>query len=346
LRGADRRPWQKGLNLSTEAIMKNWISAGALTLLVAFAAAAQPPKSEKEMGAPPPWAYPIDSPTDVPLKNDSAAHTVPGSSKSLTVPQILDSFNIPDWHPDGHPPMPNVVAHGRKPGVRGCGYCHLPNAQGRPENASLAALPVEYIEQQVMDFKTGARRCSEPRMGPPSHMVDIAEDANEEEVKSAAEYFSSLKYKPWIKVIETETVPKTEVSGSMLIPVEGEVKEPIGDRIIETPVNVQLTQLRDDTSGFIAYVPVGSIEKGKTLVTTGGAGKTVPCGICHGADLEGLGPIPRLAGRSPSYLFRQLYDLQHGTRKGPWSSLMKEPVAHLNESDMISIVAYIASLKP
>ena len=326
--------------------MKIRISACALALLFSSVAAAHPPRSGNDAGGPPSWAYPVDPPNDIPLKNDGAAHTVPGSSKSLTVPQILDSFNIPDWHPDGHPPMPTVVAHGRKPGVRGCGYCHLPNAQGRPENASLAGLPAEYIEQQVMDFKTGARRCSEPEMAPPQHMVEIAENATEQEVKSAAEYFSSLKYTPWIKVIETETVPKTRVHGTMLVPIEGGGSEPIGDRVIETPVNQELTVLRDDASGFIAYVPVGSIEKGKALVTTGGAGKTVQCGICHGTNLEGLGPVPRLAGRSPSYLFRQLYDLQHGTRKGPWSALMKEPVAHLTESDMVSIVAYAASLKP
>jgi cytochrome c553 len=132
----------------------------------------------------------------------------------------------------------------------------------------------------------------------------------------------------------------------MLAIVEGGGKEPIGDRIIETPVNFERTELRDDTSGFIAYVPMGSIKKGETLVTTGGAGKTTPCGICHGPELRGLGPIPRLAGRSPSYLFRQLYDIQRGARKGPWSALMKEPVARLSEDDMVSIAAYLASKTP
>jgi cytochrome c553 len=317
----------------------------ASLVLLSSVSAAIPPQNENST-APPAWAYPVSPPNDVPLKNDGAAHQVPGSSKSLTVPQILDSFNIPDWHPDGHPALPQIVEHGRKPAVRGCGYCHLPNGQGRPENASLAGLPELYIEQQVADIRSGARRSSEPRMGPPNNMIVVAVGASDDEVKSAAAYFSSLQLKPWIKVIETNTVPKTRVSGSMLILADGDEQEPIGNRIIETPVNREQTELRDDTSGFTAYVPVGSIKRGEALVSTGGAGKTTPCAICHGPELRGLGPIPRLAGRSPSYLFRQLYDLQHGSRKGPWSDLMKTPVAHLTEEDMVAIAAYLASRNP
>lgn len=182
-------------------------------------------------------------------------------------------------------------------------------------------------------------------MGPPNNMIMVAEEASDDEVKSAAAYFSSLNLKPWIKVVETDTVPKTKVSGSMLVLADGGGTEPIGNRIIETPVNREQTELRDDASGFIAYVPPGSIKKGEALVTTGG-GKTTQCAICHGPELRGLGPVPRLAGRSPSYLFRQLYDLQHGTRKGPWSDLMKAPVAHFSEDDLVSIAAYLASREP
>lgn len=316
-----------------------------MLFLMVPAAGAASPQNEKAASAPPSWAYPVSPPNDVPLKNDGAAHQVPGSPKSLTVPQILDSFNIPDWHPEGHPALPQVVEHGRKPGVRGCGYCHLPNGQGRPENASLAGLPALYIEQQVRDIRSGARRSSEPKMGPPNNMIMVAEEASDDEVKSAAAYFSSLNLKPWIKVVETDTVPKTKVSGSMLVLADGGGTEPIGNRIIETPVNREQTELRDDASGFIAYVPPGSIKKGEALVTTGG-GKTTQCAICHGPELRGLGPVPRLAGRSPSYLFRQLYDLQHGTRKGPWSDLMKAPVAHFSEDDLVSIAAYLASREP
>jgi len=325
--------------------MRVFVGFVSLALVVVPAAKSAPQQQGNGATEPPSWAYPVSPPEDRSVPSDSSLYHVPGSDKSLTRAQILDSFNVPDWHPDGHPPMPDIVEHGKKPGVRGCGYCHLPNALGRPENAGVAGLPAAYIEQQVLDFKSGARRSSEPKMGPPNNMILVAENVTEGDLKVAAQYFASLQLKPWIRVVETNTVPKTKVEGSMMVAIEGGGTEPIGQRIIETPENLERTEMRDDSSGFIAYVPVGSIKKGEALVTTGGE-KTIQCGVCHGPDLHGLGPIPRLAGRSPSYLFRQLYDLQHGSRRGAWSALMKTPLAHLSEDDLRNIAAYLASLKP
>jgi cytochrome c553 len=132
----------------------------------------------------------------------------------------------------------------------------------------------------------------------------------------------------------------------MFIAAEDGGVEPIGQRIIEMPENLERTELRDARSGFIAYVPTGSIAKGRELVSSGGAGRTQPCGVCHGNDLRGLGPVPPLAGRSPSYLVRQLYDLQTGVRKGRWSPLMQAVVAKLSVADFVALAAYAASLEP
>jgi cytochrome c553 len=60
----------------------------------------------------------------------------------------------------------------------------------------------------------------------------------------------------------------------------------------------------------------------------------------------GLGPIPGIAGRSPSYLARQLYDMKHGTRRGEWTELMKSVVDHLSDDDLLNIAAYTASVRP
>ena len=140
-------------------------------------------------------------------------------------------------------------------------------------------------------------------------------------------------------------MPKTRLSGGMFMPLDGTETEPIGARIIEVPEHPDRTELRDPRSGFIAYVPTGSITRGEALVTTGG-GRTIACGICHGADLNGLGPVPGIAGRSPSYEARQLYDMQAGTRKGVWTDLMKSVVANLTTDDMLAISAYSASRAP
>ena len=156
----------------------------------------------------------------------------------------------------------------------------------------------------------------------------------------------ALHPKPVIRVIETNTVPKSFVAGWFLAAVKTGDVEPIGPRIIEVPEDLEQFEHRDARSRFIAYVPVGSVEKGQALVTTGGGGKTVQCRICHGPELKGLGPIPGIAGRSPSYIVRQLYDFKSGVRAGIGSALMKPTVANLTVDDMLSLAAYTASLPP
>jgi cytochrome c553 len=81
------------------------------------------------------------------------------------------------------------------------------------------------------------------------------------------------------------------------------------------------------------------------VVKTGGA-RTVACGACHGPDLMGMGPVPSIAGRSPSYLARQMYDMQAGARRGEWTELMRPVVARRTDEDFVNITAYVASLTP
>jgi cytochrome c553 len=275
---------------------------------------------------------------------DTTPRHVPDSEASFPPAQISNLFTPPDWHPADHPAMPDIVSHGRPPDVYACGYCHLPNGQGRPENASLAGLPVAYIIQQVSDFKSGLRHSSEPKHAPTSTMIAFETKASTKETRDAAEYFSSLKPRPWIRVVETDTVPKTHVAGWMLVVSGTGETEPIGERIIETPENLERTELRDDRSGFVAYVPVGSIKKGEAFAS--GGSKALRCATCHGSNLTGKDKVPSLAGRSPSYIVRQLYDIQSGARKGSAVQVMKPVVANLTIDDMVAIAAYTASLKP
>ena len=321
----------------------------AIPFVLAVIASAQHPAATAPLASqqsPPDWAFVVNPPNAPPKPTGNEPQHVPHSSQSFTLSQIADLFAVPDWHPDAHPAMPEVVAQGKKPGVYACGYCHLPNGQGRPENASLAGLPRQYIVQQMAAFKSGARKSSEPKSLPANNMIALSAHTDEKQVGAAADYFSALKPKPWIRVVETATVPKTHVAGWMLVANEPTVKEPIGNRIIEMPENLELTELRDDTSGFIAYVPPGSLKRGKILVDNGGDGRTMPCALCHGSDLRGQSDAPSIAGRSPSYIVRQLYDLQIASRGGASADQMQLPVMKLTMDDIVSIAAYLASLKP
>ena len=273
--------------------------------------------------------------------DNASLKRLPGSSGAFTLPQIRDGFGPADWYPADHPQMPEIVAQGRRPDVRACALCHYPNGKGRAENAPIAGYPTAYFIQQMADFKNGARKSAEPRKANTNVMIAIAKAMTDDEVKTSAEYFGSMKWTPWIKVVETNTVPKTRIVGGLFLALQDGEKEPLGQRIIEVPENAEATEvLRDPRSGFIAYAPVGSIKKGEALA------KTMQCGVCHGADLKGLGPIPGIVGRSPSYFVRQLYDMQRGARKGIWTELMTPVVTKLSEEDILVLAAYTSSLMP
>jgi cytochrome c553 len=302
---------------------------------------------------PPPWAYGFQGPpppgaTVIPVgpaNTDRTPRSIPGSTVQYPRAQIANRFGPADWFPGEHPLMPDVVARGKQPTVWACGLCHYPNGKGRAENAGVSGLSAEYFMHTMNDFKNDNRKSADPRKANTNLMTQFAKNMTDEEIKASAEYFGSMKWTPWIKVVETKTAPRTKPSNGLFL-IEGSEMEPLGNRIVETPVNAEATEvLRDPHSSFIAYVPVGALKKGEALVTKGGR-KTMACGGCHGADLKGLGPVPGLAGRSPSYLMRQMFDMQQGFRKGTWTELMKPVVANLTTDDMMNIVAYTASLMP
>jgi cytochrome c553 len=278
-----------------------------------------------------------------PWPDDGKLIHLPGSDQAYTIGQIQSFWAPADWFPSEHPPAPDIVKYGNeKEHLRACGHCHYFNGMGKPENAHLAGLPMNYILQQMDLFKSGGRKPADARKANANEMTQIARFLTEKETQQAAEYYSSLKWSPWTKVVESATAPKTRQSpAGMFLPLDGGETEPLGERIIEVPQDTDRTErLRDPHSGFIAYVPVGSIAKGKEIVATG-AHKTIPCATCHGENLLGMEDIPPIAGRSASYTMRQLYNFQQGTRQSP---TMKAVVQKLNTDDLISIVAYLGSL--
>lgn len=289
----------------------------------------------------PDWAYPVNPPP--PQLDNVTLKSLPGSSKQYTQAQIDDPFNPPDWFPDEHPPLPPVVASGGTRPRVACAQCHLPSGNGHPESASLAGLNANYMIRQMQAFKDGDRKgIRAATMNANSKLV------SDEEIESAVNYFAALKPAAGFnKVVETETVAKTYVGpGGMRFAVPNGGAEPIGQRIIVLPQDEARAHARDPKSGFIDYVPVGSIARGEALVTTGGGGKTIPCAICHGQDFKGIGELPSIAGRPPTYVVRQLNDMKTGARSGTAMALMKAVVDKLTIDDMIAIAAYLGARDP
>jgi cytochrome c553 len=286
------------------------------------------------------WAFPaIDK--DLPrVEDDGGPKRIPGSTKAYTQAQIDNHFDPPDWFPAEHPAWPKPVRYGNPPIAQACSSCHLSNGLGHPESANITGLPAEFMTRQMAEFKSGARRDSEP-------MNAFAKNLSEQDAREASEYFAALKPAVWYKVIEASMAPKTYVNTAfMRLPRPGGAMEPIGNRIVTVPQDVERTESRDPHSGFIAYVPPGSLKKGEMLVKTGNGGRTIACEICHGPGLRGLGEVPRIAGQHPIYIVRQLYKFQNGKNGGAWAPLMHAPAAKLTDDEILSIAAYVASLNP
>lgn len=286
----------------------------------------------------PSWAFQITEP-DAPEGEDADPVRIPGSSLTFSRARIGNVLSPPDWFPEENSPKPDIVLRGHGDALA-CGVCHLMSGQGHPESADLAGQPAAYIIQQLRDFRVGARKDI-------SRMNSIAAALSDSEMERAATWLSSLTPMRWNRVVETDMVPRTYVGeGRMRFVRPDGGMEPIGNRVITLPEDRARARSRDPKSGFIAYVPTGSLARGEDLVRNGGNGRTVACTVCHGDDLLGLADIPRLAGIHSIYLARQLYLFKNGERAGHNSELMAKPVENLTDADIVAISAYLGSLDP
>jgi cytochrome c553 len=301
----------------------------------------------------PAWLFPVPAPVAAPAPaastpDDARLQRVPGSRLGYTRAQLRDLFAVADWHADARPPVPEVVAHGRKPDIYACGYCHLPNGAGRPENAAVAGLPAEYIVQQMRAFASGQRKAAWTASSflPATLMAKLAGLTSDREVSEAATYFSSLTLNnPRATVVETERVPRTRAIAYVYELTGADGDEPLGNRLLELPVDFERHELRDARLEYVAYVPPGSLERGRRLAIEGTT--ALPsCASCHGPDLRGIGLIPPIAGRSPTYLLRQLVAFRTRARQSPEGVPMQPVVDGLDLADMIAAAAYAGSLAP
>jgi cytochrome c553 len=327
--------------------MTKWLAGKTLSVLVLVLGAGVAPAAEEAVL--PEWLFPIDPNTLPPVKpptkpDDKEPLALPHSKLSHTAARIADQFNPPDWHPEDHGPMPDVVAKGRKPDVWACAFCHTPTGQGRPENAPLAGLPEEYIRQQLRDMRSGARKPVGPKEYLPNQaMMKVARAMNDKEIDESAKYFAQQKLRRHVWVVESLRIPRAEPAAWIYQEVGG--TEDLSGRLLEVTNALDRHERRDDRLEYTAYVPPGSLMRGKRLVTSGD-GKTVKCATCHGPTLKGLENVPPLAGRSPSYLLRQLLAFKHGLRDTETARQMAPTIEKLELADMVDVSAYLGSLYP
>jgi len=305
------------------------------------------PIDPKSVHPPKPADKPADKPTDKPppKPEEEEQLKLPHSKESFTAARIGDIYNPPDWHPEDHGPMPDIVAKGRKPDVIACAFCHTPTGQGRPENAPIAGLPEAYFRQQLLDMRSGARKPVGPKEYAPNQaMSKLAHALKDTEIDDSAKYFSQLKLRRHVWVVESLRIPRAEPAAWIYEEVGG--TEDLAGRLLEVTNTLDRHERRDDRLEYTAYAPPGSLLLGKRLVTAGEGGKTQKCAECHGPNLKGMENVPPIAGRSPSYLLRQLLSFQHGLRSNEAGKKMQPVVEKLELADMVAIAAYVSSLYP
>ena len=299
----------------------------------------------------PDWAYTPPPPPGTPPApsalpaDDNAVVKIPGTTKTFTRGELRAVKETMDWYPEdrrGGAPPP-IVRVGKE-GVRQCTLCHLPDGSGRPENAPVSSLHPVYFMQQMADYRNGLRRSADPRKANTNTMIGFAKATTVEEDRAAAEWFAQQPYPRRMKVVESKTAPKVRLQGGMHMAIpaaDGGGMIPIkADEIVEVPEDNLRAEARDTRMPFIAYVPPGTLNRGKQ------AAAKYQCATCHGANLEGIGPVPPLAGRSPSYTMRQLFDMKSGARRGPWAELMKPIVSAMSTQDMLAVSAFAGSIQP
>ena len=325
------------------------VVSSTLLVIGVTATGAQPPASAPAASvAPfevPAWAFPLSTAPSRPF-DSVTMRRVPGSGASFTTAQAQNRFGVADWFPRGHAPMPDVVVKGRKPAVIACGFCHLPDGMGRPENAMLAGLPAEYILAQLGELRARTRGSASPT--PYRLMVTmhtIADSLRDGEAEDAARYFSHLRGHRRSRVVEATEIPRVTAAVGLYERAKEGGTEPLGRRLIEAPVDMARHELHDPRTEYIAWVPRGSLARGRALVTRGAEGVT-SCASCHGVRLQGAGTIPPIAGQSPSYVLRQLLAFRTGARSSVAGGPMRTVASMLSLDDMIAAAAYVGSREP
>lgn len=325
--------------------MTHWkllAGAGTLALIAAGVGAAQNATQNNAPAQPiatnepyPQWAFP--GPHNL---------SVPDSKRAFSWVQMFDRTTAVDWFPDEHPAMPTAVKGQLR--VYACGFCHLPEGAGRPENAALAGLSYEYFMQQINDMQSGKRNTPNPNFGPGVNMILTInhKDLQKKDIEDAARYYAGLKYVNHTKIVETTEIPRIARTDSFVYVLDKSgVKEPLGERIVEAPDDFERFEMRDHRVGVTAYVPPGSIARG-AILAKGNGNPAIACETCHGPGLKGTPIGPPIAGRPLTPNFRQMYAFKTGTRNGPSAVLMTPVVANLSNKDMIDLAAYVGSLEP
>jgi len=325
----------------TTSFFRRWPVVASFIATAALSACGPHQAEKKVLDPSVAWAFPGEG-AATPEPAASTVQHLPDTDASFTQGQIDNLFHAVDWRPAEHPSAPAAVTTGKQPDAMACGYCHLMNGAGRPENAALAGIPADYIVRQVTELRAGDRISPSADWSPAALMRQTAHGVTDADLNAAATYFAALPFASHARVIEAAQAPKATAADFVYRFDDTAPPEPVGARILEGPTDWSRFALRDPGTAYVAYVPPGSLARGRALAKRGDS-QARPCVSCHGPSLAGTSTAPPIAGRSPTYIFRQLYAFKTEARNGTLAEPMKSVVGQLSTADMIALSAYVGS---
>ena len=92
----------------------------------------------------------------------------------------------------------------------------------------------------------------------------------------------------------------------------------------------------------VVTLSVGTVGAAAAADIEAGKSKSTPCAVCHGANGEGKGNNPPIAGLPPARFVQAINDFKSGKRTSP---MMKGYAAKLDDTEAANLAAYYASLK-
>jgi len=222
--------------------------------------------------------------------------------------------------------MPSIVAGTVAPQpqtvVRSCGLCHYPNGKGRPENAGVPVCCRLHLGATGRLQKWRAKNRGSGKRNT-AVMSGNAAGITDEEAMAAAQYFSLDEDDPLDQGSRDGNSGEDRNVGGFFVPLEGKETEPIGQRILKCRLIPRLTRcIATQESGWIAYAPMGSVKKARTW-SLEARGQDSRVRRMPWRGFEGNGNFPHWRA-VPSYLARQLYDIQKIYAQRPGTQLMRQ----------------------
>ena len=158
----------------------------------------------------------------------------------------------------------------------------------------------------------------------------------------------------WARRLEEkglDTLVSHSINGFQAMPARGGNPN-LSDEELATTVAYMLAEagvsVEEDVAVEAVVAEAPAAEDVAELAVEGdaeaGQDRFATCVSCHGAEGQGMGIFPKVAGQTPEYIAGRLQQYRAGEQVGPNSGLMMPQASGLSDEAIADLAAYIATL--